>query len=442
MEITKSLSTITTKEKDPTAVHVFFVWYNELCRRLTIRPTIKPVKSKCQTVLDFVAEKLKLEEWNLVINALRLDTSLHVIAIRSRMGNFQFLYEVDTEEKVKKMEKKYGLIWTAYVLNQTVKSLSNCLRNTQVLSYLELDGLPLFTQYLEALLQALKRNKTLKTLSFVNSCDIEDVGCQLICDYLRNIPNVEVLNLSGCNLTSISGEYLAKLIKFQQINRSCESWHHSLRYTEPVIEKMCGIKRITINSNPNFGDAGLNLILDELDDDLWVKALDVQKCGITDSVAERILDVVEYNKVLEIVDLRQNQLLDVAVVEKVIEVFFKRQPFGCKSEFQWGQTARTLLKHSASWFTTKTNSLEKLHKAKSAPIKQAYKNCDLSIRKIKTLSTIQKNDDGMEQQKGVESGGQLRLLGQMKKLEIILPAIAERKDMEQSSRVSESLFLL
>lgn len=265
----------------------------------------------------------------------------------------------------------------------------------QVLTYLELDGLPLFMQYLEPLLQSLKRNHTLKTLSFAN-CAIQDAGCHLVCSYLRFTPNIEVLNLSGCHLSPLSGEHLAKLIKYQQINRYCESWHSSLRYENPDAGKMRGIKRISINCNPYFGDAGLNFVLDELEDDLWIKALDMQKCGLTENVAVRVLDIVQYNKTLEIVDLRQNELLGMSTVEKVLQVLKQRQQLGVQTEFQWCATAASLTWCSVYSTTSIGASTRTLHKTKSAPMKASASKVstvtwDPSVRKTKTVEAIQKN---------------------------------------------------
>lgn len=257
--------------------------------------------------------------------------------------------------------------------------------------------MPLFLQYLEPLLQALKRNQTLKNLSFSN-CSIEDSGCQLVCSYLRFTPNIEVLNLSGCHLSPVSGEHLAKLIKYQQINRYCESWHSSLRYENPDAGKMRGIKRITINSNPYFGDSGLSFILDELEDDLWVKALDMQRCGFTENIADRVLDIVEYNKTLEIFDLRQNESLNITTVEKILDILKQRQQFGAQGEFQWCATAVTLTWSSVYSSTSKasfaTSHNNVVHKTRSAPMKPASSKVstvtwDPTVRKTRTVEMIQ-----------------------------------------------------
>lgn len=422
MDTTKSTARVT-----PKPINVFYVWYTELCRRMncTPAPAVKPAKPKCQTILEFVADRLRVEEWNPIVNALRHDTSLHVISIRGRINNCQFLVDIDTEEKARHMKRRFGSLWTAYVLQQLLKSLSCSLRNTQVLTCLELDGLPMFSQYIEPLLQALKKNKTLKSLSFANS-PINDDGCQLVCAHLKFTPNVEIMNLSGCGLTYTSGEYIAKLIKYQQINRYCESWHNSLRYENPQAGVMRGIKRISLNCNPEFCDEGFEFILDELEDDLWIKALDLQKCGLTENVARKIVDVVEYSKSLEILDIRNNDLLSIETVDKVLQILRTKQQAGYQPEYQWCNTTTTLV-----WNSVRDNESKfsltpgNLHKSKSAPIKNIFPKSsytvDKTVRKSRTV-------DNMQRRNGIKNDTDQKLIELNTKL---LSEIQKRREMEK-----------
>lgn len=337
-----SKSSVYTTSTKPN--NVFFIWYTELCRRLNSNPvaTIKPAKAKCNTVLDFAADRLKFEDWSPLLNALRHDTSLHVITIKSKMGNYQFLYDVDTEDKTRRLKRKYGCLWTDYILSSLVRALSHTLKNTLVLTCLELDGLPMYSQYLESFLKALQKNQTIKFFSLAN-CPIQDVGCRSVCSCLQLLPNVEVLNISRCELTSVSGVYIAKLIKFQQLNRYTTSWHNSLRYEEPDSGNMCGLKRITLNCNPGLGDEGLNYILDEMEDDLWIKALDMQKCGITDNIASKLIDVIGYNRSLEIADFRQNDALSQDAVDKILNILKEKNIYAAsENHFQWCNSVLSL----------------------------------------------------------------------------------------------------
>ncbi|KAK9730731.1 Leucine rich repeat [Popillia japonica] len=383
----------------PKPVNIFYIWYAELCRRANVTPLsiVKPAKPKNETVLDFTADRIKAEEWSPILNALRQDTSLHVIAIRSRV-ECKFLEEVDTERKAREMKRKGGSIYTNYILRSLISALTCVLKRSQVISCLELDGLPVTTEYLEPLLETLAKNKTIKILS-LKYCPIRDSGCQQLCMCLRYIPNIEILNLTACGLGSLSAQYIAKVIRYQQINRYCESWHSSLRYEDPDIGIMTGLKRITLNNNPNIGDEGLTHILNELDDDLWIKALDMQKCNITDNISSRLIDVIDYSKSLEVADFRNNEMLSINTVEKIFDILKNKQKFGFESEYPWCLTATTLPFESSLHETTSCSSTiisANIQKCKSVPFKQISKRSSLSslpVRKIKTFTTMAKSKD-------------------------------------------------
>lgn len=137
--------------------------------------------------------------------------------------------------------------------------------------------------------------------------------------------------------------YIAKLIKFQQLNRYTTSWHKSLRYSEPDSEKMCGIRRITLNANLKLGDEGLSYILNELEDDLWIEAFDVQKCGITEEISNKILDILQYNRSLRIADFRQNEDLHPCTLEKILEILREKEIYNdYDNKFQWCNSVMSL----------------------------------------------------------------------------------------------------
>lgn len=376
----------------PRPVNVFYVWYSELCRRQNATPLtmVKPPKLKSNTMLDFTCDRIKPEEWFPILRALQNDTSLHVIAIRSR-AICKFLHEIDTEEKLRKMKRRFGCLWTAYILKTLVKSVSTVLKKSQVLASLEFDGLPITAMYMEPLIQGLRQCSTIRTLSFQH-CPLKDIGCQQLCLALRFVPNVEVLNLSGCELGSLSGEYIAKVIKYQQINRYCESWHNSLRYEDPKVENMRGLKRITLNNNPHFGDEGLVCIIDELEDDLWIKALDMQKCGVTESIGSRLLDLIEYSRSLEIADFRHNEKLSTVTLQRIFEIL-GRKNFGYNPEYQWCLTTSTLYPENFCNESTTTNSYKSqgVQMSRSAPFKFILSSKPSgTLRRTKTSANVKK----------------------------------------------------
>ena len=61
------------------------------------------------------------------------------------------------------------------------------------------------------------------------------------------------------------------LSQHQAMKRHNEAWRDSLRYRRPDLDRMTGIRRITINNNPMLGDQGAALLAEVLKDDLWLK---------------------------------------------------------------------------------------------------------------------------------------------------------------------------
>ncbi|XP_022916714.1 centrosomal protein of 78 kDa [Onthophagus taurus] len=421
----------------PKPSNVFYVWYGELCRRSNLTPlaNVKPARPKNETVLDFTCDRIKVEDWVPILAALKQDSSLHVVAIRCKV-ECKFLTEIDTEKKAKEMRRKGGYLYTHFILTALIDALRHLVARSQVLMYLELDGIPLSSEYLGPLLDALNKSKSLKVLSF-KYCPLRDNGCQQLCSYIKNIPNIEVLNLTACGLGSMSAQYLAQVIRYQQINRYSESWHCSLRYEDPDVDLMTGLKRITLNCNPNIGDEGLTHILNELDDDLWIKALDMQRCNITENISKRLVDVIDYSKSLEVADFRHNELLSDATVKKILEILKNKQHFNYDQEYEWCMTATSLpynhsIQDTSSY--TSTNLTKKCQK--SASVKQVPKkpsNDSIPIRRIKTCCTIAKSKLSSQKEDVIELTAQLQ-----KEIAKRLQTERENKELQKKLEYLES----
>lgn len=103
----------------------------------------------------------------------------------------------------------------------------------------------------------------------------------MICKDIQNSVSLNRINFSACLLSYEGANILATLIKVQALKRHNEAWKDSLRYARDDLESMFGIRRITINCNPLVGDRGVQALADAFKSDLWLKALDLQDCGIT-----------------------------------------------------------------------------------------------------------------------------------------------------------------
>lgn len=82
---------------------------------------------------------------------------------------------------------------------------------------------------------------------------------------------------------------------------------------------MPGLRRITICKNPLINDRGAELIAEALKDDLWVKALDMQQCGISTEGAMSFQPVLKFNSTICVLDLRLNPLIEREVFGSLME---------------------------------------------------------------------------------------------------------------------------
>ena len=82
------------------------------------------------------------------------------------------------------------------------------------------------------------------------------------------------------------------------------------------------------------GDSAISDIVEAVKDSLWLKALDLQRCGLTDVVASDILELLDHNETLVVVDVRLNPNLRDELVQEISRKLEANIPSG-KSEFKW-----------------------------------------------------------------------------------------------------------
>ncbi|VTJ90320.1 Hypothetical predicted protein [Marmota monax] len=118
------------------------------------------------------------------------------------------------------------------------------------------------------------------------------------------------------------------------MRRHEETWAESLRYRRPDLDCMAGLRRITLNCNSLIGDLGACAFADSLSEDLWLRALDLQQCGLTNEGAKALLEALETNRTLVILDIRKNSLIDHSMMKAVIKKVLQNGR-SAKSEYQW-----------------------------------------------------------------------------------------------------------
>ncbi|XP_017764291.1 PREDICTED: centrosomal protein of 78 kDa-like [Eufriesea mexicana] len=305
--------------------------YMELCKQQRLRPL--PVI--CVTLphcLDFTTDRVKMDDWGPILNSLSLDRSLRSISVRSRYQCRKPLEEINSEDKARTMGKA-PVVLSRYLLEWLSHSVAQCVRNSPVLTNLELEGIPFPPDCLAVLCVGLSHTHTLHYLS-LQRCYIGDSSCEVLCRTVADVPSVRSLNLSYCDLTTKCGPALAAALCRQKLLLYHDTWKQSLRYQEPNLEAMSGLRRLTLNDNPHFGDAAVIQLIEAVRDSLWLKALDLQRCGLTDKIGKDLLELLDHNTTLSVLDIRQNVNLNEALVKEVIKRLGENN-VDTKNEYRW-----------------------------------------------------------------------------------------------------------
>lgn len=326
-----SYSTVSSTRKQNRSQ--FAKYYSDLCHIQHSHPLNAIKQNLDKGILDFYCDRIKFEEWWSIINALSCDKTLHFIAIRSRHPQRQAIETADTELKARAVTKQ-PVVTTRFVLLWLTEAIKMCLSQSSTLTVLELEGLPLLGDYLTSITRGLTETTTLQHLS-LSKCPIRDDGAEVICQAIRNLPSVISLDFSYCGLTERGAEIIAGLIKYQKLNRYSEAWKQTLRYRDPDVEAMPGLRRITINNNPNLGDHGLSILVEEIKDDLWLRALDVQDCGLTDAGGKLLVDLLDSNSNLVIVDGRGNPFMNEEILLEIMNQLAYNNQNKNDTEYKW-----------------------------------------------------------------------------------------------------------
>ncbi|XP_017398759.1 centrosomal protein of 78 kDa isoform X5 [Cebus imitator] len=308
----------------------FFSHYEYLCALQDSVPL--PAVRAClrEGVLDFNADRLRGVDWEPLLSTLKINKDLPLISIKSYFQPWLG----DTGSDINKVcRSRVPAIRCKDVSFQLCKALKGCLSISNVLKNLELNGLILRERDLTILAKGLNKSTSLVHLSLAN-CPIGDGGLEVICQGIKNSITLKTVNFTGCNLTWQGADHMAKILKYQTMRRHEETWAESLRYRRPDLDCMAGLRRITLNCNTLIGDLGASAFADSLSEDLWLRALDLQQCGLTNEGAKALLEALETNRTLVILDIRKNPLIDHSMMKAVIKKVLQNGR-SAKSEYQW-----------------------------------------------------------------------------------------------------------
>ncbi|NXA51589.1 CEP78 protein, partial [Nothocercus julius] len=294
----------------------FYSHYEHLCALQGSVP-LKAVKDNLsEGALDLTVDRIKAADWPPLLHAIRHDKTLTSIAIRS--FHQQSLGESGVERYKTYFRRRIPPIRSKDLTGQLCKAAKGCLSISDVLKNLELQGLLLRERDLILLTKGLAKTSSLESISLAH-CPIGDGGLETICQSVKNSASIRSINFTGCSLTWRGAEHMANVLKHQAMKRHNEAWAESLRYRRPDLDCMTGLRRITFNCNMLVGDRGASAFAECLGEDLWLKALDLQQCGISSEGAKSLFDALQANRTLVVLDIRKNPLIDHVLVKSIIE---------------------------------------------------------------------------------------------------------------------------
>nr|XP_025956014.1 centrosomal protein of 78 kDa isoform X2 [Dromaius novaehollandiae] len=309
----------------------FYSHYEHLCAVQGSVP-LKAVKANLnEGALDITVDRIKAADWAPLLNAIRHNKTLTSIAIRS--FHQQGLGESGVERYKTYFRRRIPAIRSKDLTGQLCKAVKGCLSISDVLKSLELQGLLLRERDLILLTKGLAKTSSLESVSLAH-CPIGDGGLETICQSVKNSASIRCINFTGCSLTWRGAEHMANVLKHQAMKRHNEAWAESLRYRRPDLDCMTGLRRITFNCNMLVGDRGASAFAECLGEDLWLKALDLQQCGISNEGAKSLFDALQANRTLVVLDIRKNPLIDHILMKSIIERVLMNGN-SANSEYKW-----------------------------------------------------------------------------------------------------------
>ncbi|XP_072289604.1 centrosomal protein of 78 kDa-like [Eucyclogobius newberryi] len=311
--------------------HDFLAYYDFVCARQESVPLRAVTMNLDKGMLDFNGDRIKLSDWPPILDSISINKQLHHIAISS---TYQSLVSGDADRRFYKpsMKKKIPAICSKEMTFKLSKTLRNILNVSPNLKTLQLNSLLLRERDLIVLTKGLAKSVSLENLSLAN-CPISDEGLEIICQSVKYSTSIRTVDFTGCNLTWRAAEHMANIIKHQGMQRHGTAWAESLRYRQPQFERMSGLRRVTLNCNTLIGDRGAAALANELAEDLWVKAVDLQRCGLSNEGARRLLESLKTNSTLSVLDVRSNPLIDKVIIKTILEKVLMNA--GESPEYKW-----------------------------------------------------------------------------------------------------------
>ncbi|ESN90496.1 hypothetical protein HELRODRAFT_189875 [Helobdella robusta] len=287
-------------------------YYVDVCRMNGLYPLPYIISQFKNKRLELSVGKLRLEEWAVIMCTVKQCSHLESITIKGMKYNY------DELKSSKNSQKKQKMLMLREYVSRLSKAIRDCLCISSYLTNLTLDTLPLSDRDVEAISKGLYVNRSLVYLSLEGSLK-DGEQLEVVCKGIVDNMSLKFLNLTSCNIFGKSASVLAWLIRMQSSMRHSEIWKNSLRYRKPQLDGMGGLRRFTLNNNPQISNQDIQLLSSALLDDLWVRAIDLQCCNITDVGAQYILDMLKFNTSLVVIDIRNNSQINKKILESILD---------------------------------------------------------------------------------------------------------------------------
>jgi centrosomal protein CEP78 len=287
----------------------FVTYYDGLCSLQSTYP-VASIRGCAEVgVLNCQMNRIKRADWNPILTALRANRTLHTVVFHYKWEEKAQMFFNDETCRARIPLRLVNKTADVEIINDIIRAVKIFISHSQSVTSLILEGLTLTLSNIKLLSKGLKKNQSLKHLS-LKGTGISDKGFIILSQVLKHCYTMEWLDLTWCNLTTASIIVIADMIRYQAIHRQSSIWKDSLRGYAPVHSSISGLKRITLNLNPQIKDSGAMKLAESLEDDVWIKALDMQSCGLTSMTAQLFVMVLQNNSTLQIADLRENELID------------------------------------------------------------------------------------------------------------------------------------
>ncbi|KAL7633311.1 UNVERIFIED_CONTAM: hypothetical protein RMT77_016417 [Armadillidium vulgare] len=211
-------------------------------------------------------------------------------------------------------------------IRKLLQSLSETLKVSRTLFTLKFVNIFVPAAPLSSFAQGLSLTNRLRSLTFVN-CRFGKNVIERICLSLKNSTCLSLLAFDDCQINHKHLKYISSLIMHQSLNRTSLLWKHTLRSRHPDKENVSGLTHIVLNNNPLIGDDGLEFLATTLADDLWLKGIELENCGISSASLDILLNLLKQNKCLECLSLQNNPFFDRESLSKVEDQLCKESSY-------------------------------------------------------------------------------------------------------------------